>query len=168
MRDLCDQEDTDVTAIPANEEDYICFRKTRYSKVPKRNGETFVRMVNLQFIHSFRHLQCSLARLVSYLPKEEFHTMRKKFNDEQLALFTRKGVYPYEYMDSFEKLEESASIDKFGSKLGCRVVYAQDDPVGEVEPRHISQEEYDYKVWFLTSSGAGAWEDTPNFTVLLT
>ena len=35
-------------------------------------------------------------------------------------------------------------IEEFGSKLGCGIVFKEDDEVGEVEPNHISKEDYEH------------------------
>ena len=43
-------------------------------------------------------------------------------DDEHFRLLLRKGVYPYEYMDSFERFKEQAlpSIDRFYSELNLQ------------------------------------------------
>ena len=48
--------------------------------------------------------------------------------DEQFRLLLRKGVYPYEYMDNFERFEEQAlpSIDKFYSELNLEGISKTD------------------------------------------
>jgi len=51
----------------------------------------------------------SLSTLASNLitPElEKFRETSKHFSAEDMVLVTRKGVYPYEYTDSWEKLEE--------------------------------------------------------------
>ena len=65
----------------------------------------------------------SLDKLSSYLT--EHNILRQEFSqDEQLSeekfqLLRRKGVFPYDYLDSAEKLniQELPSKDKFYSKL---------------------------------------------------
>ena len=44
----------------------------------------------------------SLDKLVNNLPKDAFNIKRYYANDK-LSLLTRKGVYPYEYMNSRRK-----------------------------------------------------------------
>ena len=48
--------------------------------------------------------------------------------DEQFRLLLRKGVYPYEYMDNFERFEEQAlpSIDNFYSELNLEGISKTD------------------------------------------
>jgi hypothetical protein len=53
----------------------------------------------------------SLATLASNLLTDNFSKFRetaKVFKVEDLTLVTRKGVYPYEYMDSWGKLQETS------------------------------------------------------------
>ncbi|XP_033110636.1 uncharacterized protein LOC117111748 [Anneissia japonica] len=52
-----------------------------------------------------KFLNASLSQLVSKLPIDEFK-LTETFFDGDLELVTRKGVYPYEYMDSFDKFRE--------------------------------------------------------------
>ena len=38
--------------------------------------------------------------------------LSEKFSDEQLKLVKEKGIYPYEYMNSFKKFKENKLPDK--------------------------------------------------------
>ena len=49
----------------------------------------------------------SLDDLVNNLPKDAFNNVKRYYAEDKLSLLTRKGVYPYEYMDSPEKLKET-------------------------------------------------------------
>ena len=49
----------------------------------------------------------SLDKLVNNLPKDAFNNIKRYYADNKLRLLTRKGVYPYEYMNSPEKLKET-------------------------------------------------------------
>ena len=56
------------------------------------------------------------------------HTSRFLGCDEKFCLMIRKGVYPYEYMDGWEKFEETSSPpkDAFYSRLSMKGVSDQD------------------------------------------
>ena len=49
----------------------------------------------------------SLDKLTSNLDKPSFTCTSKYYNDDQLDLLLRKGVYPYKYMDSLQRLGEN-------------------------------------------------------------
>ncbi|CAH3043540.1 unnamed protein product, partial [Porites lobata] len=73
----------------------------------------------IRFIDSFKFLQTSLANLVgNNLQPDDFHNTKQIFK-ENVGLLTRKGVYPYDYVSSFEKLSETQLPPKeeFYSKL---------------------------------------------------
>ena len=59
-----------------------------------------------RFVDSYAFLSSSLDRLVGNTPKEDLSFTRQRFPASQFDLVTRKGVYPYEYMDSFERFDE--------------------------------------------------------------
>ena len=48
-------------------------------------------------------MNSGLDALVKNLTDNDFKYLSQEFNDEQLNLVKQKGVYPYEYMNSFEK-----------------------------------------------------------------
>ena len=81
-------------------------------------------------------MAASLDKLVNNLLKDDFGALKKYYTGEKFNLLTRKGVYPYEYMDSLEKLKETKLPPKkeFYSRLN-----------GE----DISDEDYQHaiKVW---------------------
>ena len=94
-------------------------------------------LVNLRFIDSFQFLLSSLDSLVSSNKPEDFEIMKQfKPDDEKRALVLRKGVYPYEYMDSFQRFDETSLPPKeaFYSTL---------------TDSHISDADYEHakKVW---------------------
>ena len=147
VKELSDDGNTNVNTIPENEQRYISFQKDKYFKVEKMGGGEFVRAVSLVFVDSVRHLQSSLDRLVSFLPQNKFDNMTKCFDKEQLSLLTRKGIFPYEYLDGFERLAENKlpSIEKFNSHLSCGKVYENEErDVKEIRGNCISKEDYDY------------------------
>ena len=49
----------------------------------------------------------SLDKLADSLPKDAFNNVKRYYVDNKLELLTKKGVYPYEYMDTLEKLKET-------------------------------------------------------------
>ena len=62
---------------------------------------------HLKFIDSFQFMSSSMDKLVSNLPKEPFKHTSEEFTDKKLSLMSQKGVYPYDFMDSFEKFDQT-------------------------------------------------------------
>lgn len=119
-----------ISIIPKTNEKYISFTKILYKHdlFPINNEQAkrpkFDPRLNLKlrFIDSFRFLQCSLGKLASFLPHDKMLIMRdewKFLSESDFKLLTKKGVYPYSYMDSWEKLnnKELPTIDSFYDTL---------------------------------------------------
>ena len=79
-----------INAIPNNMEKYMAFMLGNH----------------LTFLDSFQFMSSSLEKLVSNLPKELLKYTSQTFKNEKLDLMSKKGVYPYDFMDSFEKFNE--------------------------------------------------------------
>ena len=59
---------------------------------------------NIVFIDSMLFMNSSLDKLVKNL--NDFEYLSGVFKGEQLDLLKQKGVYPYEYMNSFKRFKE--------------------------------------------------------------
>ena len=95
--------DANLKCIPNNMEKYISFS-----------------LGKLRFIHSFQFLLSSLDSLVSSNKPVAFEIINHFETDPaKRSLILRKGVYPYEYVDSFERFNETSLPPKeaFYSKL---------------------------------------------------
>jgi len=81
-------------------------------------------------------MSSSLSNLVNNLPNEAFKYIGEEFQDEQLSLMKKKGVYPYDYMDSFKKFEDNRLPKK-------------EDFFSLMNNEHITDEEYQHaqNVW---------------------
>ena len=101
-----------VTILPQTKEKYISF--TKYVEGTD---------ISLRFIDSCRFMPSSLDKLSSYLEKlstlEKVFQKDDGFTDEQIKLLKRKGVFPYDYVTSFDKLREDSLPSKsdFYSRL---------------------------------------------------
>ena len=102
-----------INCIPNNEEKYISFTKQSVvhawnyrDKVTGRPGRKAIKR-DLRFIDSFKFMASSLDKLVSNLDRSSFQNTSKFYEGKQLDLLLRKGVYPYDYMDSLQKLDET-------------------------------------------------------------
>ena len=61
---------------------------------------------NLVFIDSMQFMNSSLDKLVKNLLDEDFKYLVEEFGSENLEILKQKCVYPYEYMNSFERFNE--------------------------------------------------------------
>ena len=129
--------DGNIDCIPNNEEKYISFTKnTVTGSYTNKEGKTKPIKHKIRFTDSFKFMSASLDSLVNNLPDDAFNNLKKYYKGEKLSLVRRKGVYPYEYMDSLERFKENKLPPKeaFYSRL-----------TGE----GISDEDYEHakKVW---------------------
>ena len=60
----------------------------------------------LQFIDSLQFTMKSLDSLVSTLHDDDFIHTGTEFQDEQLKLMKKKGIFPYDYFNSIDRLDE--------------------------------------------------------------
>lgn len=103
----------EVVIIPNNSEKYISFIKTMRAVGSQSKEGKYTRHIKFQFIDSLRFMSASLDYLASALPHEKKHILKTEcaklgYTDDMFNLLVRKGVFPYEYIDCYEKLEESA------------------------------------------------------------
>ncbi|XP_022173276.1 uncharacterized protein LOC111035801 [Myzus persicae] len=92
-----------ISVIPNTEEKYISFLK-HVSNI-----------FSIRFIDTFRFLASSLSTLASNVITPGFEKFREisiVFKSEDMPFVTRKGVYPYEYTDGWNRLEESCLPEK--------------------------------------------------------
>ena len=89
---------------------------------------TFTINKNLVFIGSMQFMNSSLDSLAKNLSDKDFKYLSEEFSGEFLKSVKRKGVYSYEYMNSFEKFFEDKLPDKcnFSSFLKDECVSEKD------------------------------------------
>ena len=112
---------TGMGVIAKNTEDYICFSiKVEVDKYVNKEGNERTKEMELRFIDSIKFMSSSLDSLVNNLARggHKFWGF-ENYNCSQHELLIRKGIYPYEYMDSWDKFKETSlpSIEKFYSNL---------------------------------------------------
>ena len=117
-----------LECIPSTEEKYISFSKhIKVGEYKDISGSVFPINFEIRFIDSFKFLQTSLASLVSNLSPDDFHCTKHAFKSNT-SLLTRKGVYPYDYVSSLDKLTETQLPPKeeFYSKLNDEDITDED------------------------------------------
>lgn len=113
-----------ITVIPNSEENFISFSKYVNSDF------------SVRYIDTCKFMALSLSTLAENLSTDDFSKFReitKVFSPTDMHLVTRKGTYPYEYTDSWGKLEETSLPPKpqFFSTL---------------KETHIDDEDYEHAV----------------------
>ena len=83
---------------------------------------------NIVFIDSMQFMEDSLGGLVKNLDKGDFKYLSREFSAKHVKLIKQKGVYPYEYMNSFKRFDECKlpSKDKFYSSLKDKGISDED------------------------------------------
>ena len=117
-----------LDCIPSTEEKYISFSKhIKVGEFKDVGGNVFPVTFEIRFLDSFKFLQTSLANLVSNLQPSDFHNTKYAFRSNT-SLLTRKGVFPYDYVSSLEKLSETQLPPKeeFYSKLNDEDITDED------------------------------------------
>ena len=119
--------ESNMDCIPNNEEKYISFR-IQVGSYTNREGEIKPSYHKIRFIDSYKFMGESLDSLVNNLPKYAFYSVKREYKGKNLELLTRKGVYPYDYMDTPEKLKETEPPPKeaFYSKLNNEGISDED------------------------------------------
>ena len=98
-----------IDCIPNNEEKYISFTKEILvdTFIDKEGKEKEVKR-KIRFIDSFKFMATSLDNLVKNLPKDSFKNLTEFYEGDELKLLLRKGVFPYDWFDSFDRLSSTS------------------------------------------------------------
>ena len=117
--------------IAKNKEDYISFSvDVAVDKYVDKEGNEKEKLIELRFIDSFKFMSSSLdsltKNLVSSGGKQLFGF--EDYSELQYDLLTRTGIYPSEYMSSWDRFEEMQlpPIEAFYSKLSMSSISSND------------------------------------------
>ena len=91
--------DVRVDVVPNGLEKYMAFTINRI----------------LVFIESMQFMNSSLDSLVKKLVDKDFKYLSEEFSGKFLEIVKEKGIYPYEYMNSFKKSNETKLPSKMNS-----------------------------------------------------
>ena len=97
-----------IECIPNNEEKYITFTKNIIvGQYTNKKGEVKDKTFKIVFKDSFKFMRSSIGALVNNLPKNGFKNISKYYTSEEVELIKQKGFYPYEFMDTEEKFNNT-------------------------------------------------------------
>ena len=104
-----------INCISNNEEKYISFSKTI---LPEGVEDNYKTRIEARYIDSFKFMASSIDSVSKNLSGEQFREMNNVF-DGDTDFLIRKGVYPYDYMDNFERFNETElpPVNEFYSRL---------------------------------------------------
>ncbi|XP_015123336.1 uncharacterized protein LOC107045547 [Diachasma alloeum] len=123
IRSIATSFEGDVKIPPVNKDRYISFTKYVANTC-----------IKLRFIDSFRFMGSSLEKLASYLDNDHKIIIRKYQSDStRFNLLCRKGVFPYEFIDDWNKLDEAELPRK-------------EDFYSKLTDQHIADEDYEHAV----------------------
>ena len=95
---------SEMGVIAKNKEDYISFSiKVPVDSYIDKNGEEKDKLIELSFIDSFKFMSSSLDSLTKNLVRGGKKLFGfEDYSELQYSLHTRKGFYPYEYINSWD------------------------------------------------------------------
>ena len=134
-----EKQDLNINAIPNNMEKYMAFMLGNH----------------LTFIDSFQFMNSILDKLVNNLPKDDLKYTSQVFKGKRLNLMSQKGVYPYDFMDSFEKLDQTE-------------LPAKEHFYSILNDRDITDDEYDHPKKFGRLLRLRQWMNTMTYTLEVT
>ena len=114
-----------INAIPNNMEKYMAFMLGNH----------------LNFIDSFQCMISGLDKHVSNLPDDAFKYTQEEFTNEKFSLMKQKGVYPYDFLDSFKKFKKTKlpTKEQFYSILN-------DEKISEADYKHAKTVWYKFNL----------------------
>ena len=117
-----------IDCIANNDEKYITFSKNIRVDYMNREKKYVPGFYKIRFVDSFKFMSRGLDKLVNDLPKDAFKNLERYYTGEKLNLIKRKGVYPYDYMDTEERFKENCLPPKkaFYSKLNREGITDED------------------------------------------
>ena len=115
-----------IKCIAKTEENYVSFSKEIVVDVYYKDGGKKEVVREIRFIDSLKFMNSSLSELAGNLTKHP--DLQRYFVGTQLELVKRKGVYPYDYMDCIERLNETClpPIECWYSRLNDEGISTQD------------------------------------------
>ena len=142
----------ETSIIPISSEKFISFSikfDTPNNCVLANFGN---KKVELRFLDSFRFMAMSLDKLVKFSNKD-LPIMKTFFNNENdFNLLTEKGIFPYEWFDSLDKMNDTClpEIEAFTSKLSGTKISEKDYDRANSIWKHFNMESFkDYHDLYL-------------------
>ena len=154
-----------ISCIPNTEQQYISFSKhIVVGTYHDKNNEIQNKTMEIRFIDSFAFLSSSIEKITDSLKDglTNIDDLRKVFkyssqhfkDDEQFKIMISKGIYPYDFIDSFDKLNTVGlpSKDSFYSRLTDSKINDKDYKTAQQNYEILKCKSFmDYHKYYLTS-----------------
>ena len=118
-----------MDVIAKNKEDYITSSiRVAVDKYIDKNGVEKEKEIELRFIYIFKFMSSSLDSLTSNLVRGGKKLFGfEEYTSKQYELLVKRGIYPYEYMSSWDRFEETKlpPIEAFYNKLNMSGVSSE-------------------------------------------
>lgn len=120
-----------IYVIGKTKEKYISLTKNlNVGSFQDKSGHSVQKQFKLRFVDTFRFLASSLETLAATLESHQCQEINKYFPlDKQFCLIRQKGVFPYSFVDDWNKLD----VEKLPNKI---------DFFDKIKNEHISDELY--------------------------
>ena len=121
---------SDMEVITKNKDDYISFSiRVPVDSYIDKNGEEKDKLIELRFIVSSKFMSSSLDSLTKNLVrggKKLFGS--EDYSELQYCLLTRKEAYPYEYINSWNRFNETQlpPLSAFHGNLNMSLISEED------------------------------------------
>lgn len=115
VKELATKPSARFTVIPLNKEVYISL--SHFTKMNDSHD------LEIRFLDTMRFMGDSLDSLANNLTDNDFRTIKNHFQtSKEFDLMKKKGIFPYEYLNSFQKLNDCQlpSRSDFFNKLNNR------------------------------------------------
>ena len=102
-----------ISVVPSTSEQVISLQIGMHIKATQnKKGVWTNQYENIRLLNSFKFMNACLDKLVQNLPPDQFSLLEKHFQEwptSSVNLLKQKGSFPYCYVDSFDKLQETVS-----------------------------------------------------------
>ena len=97
-----------LTVVPCSDETYISFiLHVPIGEYKSKSGAIHPKFEEMRFLDSYRFLPSILNNLVNSMNENDFRILDHHFKKpDESNLLKKKGVYPYSYIDCYQKFEE--------------------------------------------------------------
>lgn len=110
IKEIATAFESKINLLPINKEKCISFTKRVANTEDKSRVSNVLKCIRIRFIDLFKFLSSRLDKLASFLNINQLKITCSEFfllSNKNFQLLTRKGVFPYKYVDNANKLQDT-------------------------------------------------------------